>query len=77
MSNFEEHIRYLEWLKEFELFDPEPELKTKVKDAYEIEANKGRIFGEGWHFQTEEVDNHMSWHRRMTDKYMLIKEDLD
>jgi len=50
---------WLDFMREFEVSDPEPEMG-------EMEPNQTM---QGFGYESERVDAHMQWHRRLTDAW--------
>lgn len=72
----QEMILYCDWLRNFETVDPEPPLKALLKDSYEVITPRGTSIGNGLHYNTAEMVDHVLWHRRMTDAYYKEKDQI-
>ncbi len=69
-------MTYLEFLRDFELYDPEPPLDEWIKDKFDHIDGSGRSLGEGRHWRSELVDAHVAWHRRFTNEYTKRRSEI-
>lgn len=69
-------MTFPEWLRAFEVADPEPALGEQVRDKFEHYDRRMRDRGNGCHWRSDLVDAHMAWHTRMTQAYVQIKDTL-
>lgn len=72
-------MKYVEWLRDFELLDPEPKLILMEQNEFNHRDTFGNVVTMCGHmsYASRAVDLHIAWHRRMTDAYMKVRHILD
>lgn len=65
------HFEWLDWLRNYEVGDPEPEMKRTARNRYTHYKKNDEIAAMGGEMAYQDLDNaaHILWHRRMTNAW--------